>query len=67
MVKCIHVLILSSYNTGMYNIKTAGILRKMQKMWGRRPQGRNRKHSGKEVERESKNSWKTALRGVNFP
>ena len=51
----------------MYNIKTAGILRKMQKMWGRRPQGRNRKHSGKEIERESKNSWKTALRGVNFP
>ena len=32
------------------NIKTAGISRKMQEMWGR-PQGRNIKHSGKEFER----------------
>lgn len=45
------MFILPGYNTGMYNIKTAGISRKMQEMWGRRPQGRNRKHSGKEAER----------------
>lgn len=44
------MLILPGYNTGMYNIKTAGISRKMQEMWGR-PQGRNIKHSGKEFER----------------